>query len=140
MFQRRKEVAKADPGSRTARRPTSFATTVLAEGSALEGKLTVRGALQVDGAVSGQLSCDALLSVGSTGRVLGEVRAEQLSVAGRAYEKVYARGHLVVRASGQVRGHARYASLEIERGGIMNASTSLAADYPESDQERDAAE
>src|SRR5688572_2337098 len=94
--------------------------TVLGVGSALEGKISVRGALQVDGAVSGQLSCEAELSVGSTGRILGQVRSAQLTVAGRVDGIVYTRDHLSVLASGQLHGHARYATLQVERGGVMN--------------------
>lgn len=123
------------------RKPEASNLTVLGEGSALEGKITTRGPLQVDGAVSGQLLTSGQISVGAEGRVLGEVRAAQLDVAGRVDGIVYASDHLLVRARGQVHGHARYASLSVERGGVMNASTSLTADYPESDDdERDAAE
>lgn len=114
--------------------------TVLGAGSALTGKISVRGALQVDGAVSGQLSCDAGLSVGGDGRILGQVRAAQLTVAGRIDGIVYTREHLSVLAGGQVHGHARYSTLQVERGGVMNASTSLTADFPESDEEHEAAE
>lgn len=122
------------------RKQSEANVTVLAEGAALEGKLTVRGPLQVHGAVVGQLSCDGELAVGSAGRILGEVRATQLSVAGRVAGIVYTRDRLSVLATGQVRGHARYASLEVERGGVMEASTSLTADYPDSDLDREAAE
>ena len=119
MFRRRKESAAR--------------VTVLGEGSALEGKITVRGALELHGALVGQLSCDGHVAVGSQGRVLGQVCATQLTVGGNVDGIVYTRDHLCVLSTGRIRGHARYASLEVARGGIVHASTSLTVDYPDSE-------
>jgi cytoskeletal protein CcmA (bactofilin family) len=64
------------------------------------------------------------VSVGPEGKILGEVTADQLSVGGRVEGTVFARGHLLVLASGVVHGNARYTSLEVERGGVMDGSAS----------------
>ena len=100
------------------------AITVIAAGSVVEGTLRVRGMVQIDGTIDGTLVADGHVSVGPDGRVVGEITADQLSVGGKIEGTINAKGHLHVLASGSVRGNARYASLEIERGGVMDGNAS----------------
>jgi cytoskeletal protein CcmA (bactofilin family) len=106
----------------------SSAITVIAAGSIVEGTLRVRGMVQVDGTIDGTLIADGHVSVGPEGRIVGEVNADQLSVGGKVEGKINARTHLHVLASGAVRGTARYTSLEIERGGVMDGNASRVDD------------
>ena len=115
--------------------------TVLSAGCALEGKLTARGPVQLDGAISGGVTAEGPVSVGVGARILGEVRADALTVNGKIHGMVFVRSHLQVLASGAVRGYARYATLEVERGGVVDGSATLQheASAPGDDM-RDAAE
>lgn len=97
--------------------------TVIAEGSALEGTIRTRGPLQIDGAVCGTLTCEGPMSVGATGLTMGEVHAQSLSVNGRVQGIVFVRHHLQVREQGKICGHARYETLEIVRGGVVDGTT-----------------
>jgi cytoskeletal protein CcmA (bactofilin family) len=99
-------------------------TTVIAAGSVVEGTLRVRGMVQVDGTIEGTLIAEGHVSVGPEGRIVGEITADQLSVGGKVEGTIFARNHLHVLASGTVRGNARYTTLEVERGGIMDGSAS----------------
>lgn len=110
-------------------------TTILAAGCALEGELRVRGQAVIEGAVLGNVVTEGSVAIGPEGRVLGEVVARELSVRGRVDGIVRARGHLHVRSSGRVEGHATYDSLEIEKGGILQGSSyqALPGAAPEED-------
>lgn len=109
--------------------------TVVSAGSALQGNLRIKGPLRIEGAVYGNVTTDGHMSVGPEGRILGEVRAHSLTVAGRIDGIALVQHHLLVLRTGVMRGHARYQSLEIERGGVMDGTTSLADDTP-SDSEQ----
>jgi cytoskeletal protein CcmA (bactofilin family) len=98
--------------------------TVIAAGSVVEGTLRVKGMLQLDGTIQGTLIAEGQVSVGPEGKILGDVQADNLTIAGRIEGTVNARGHLHVLASGVVQGGARYASLEVDRGGIMDGRAS----------------
>ena len=120
-------------------KPTGSAgpVTVIAASTELQGDLRVRGALRVEGAVYGNVRADGHMSLGPSGRIVGEVRANTLAMAGRIDGIVQVRGHLHVLSGGIVHGHARYQSLQIERGGVMDGTTALATDAPESSDEED---
>ena len=124
------------------KRPPGGDVTILSEGSALEGKLSACGPVHVEGAISGSLVTNARVTVGAKARILGEVRAEELSVRGKIHGLVFVRSHLQVTASGAVRGYARYATLEVARGGVVDGNAILMTDtaQPEGDDLRDAAE
>lgn len=106
--------------------------TLIAAATELQGDLRVRGALRVEGAVYGNVRADGHMSLGPAARIVGEVRANTLAVAGRIDGIVQVRDHLHVLRGGVVRGHARYQSLQIERGGVMDGTTAPATDLPES--------
>lgn len=105
--------------------------TVIAAGSVIEGTLRVQGMVQVDGTIDGQLLAAGHVSVGPEGKILGEVAADELSVGGSVEGTVCARGHLHVLSTGSVRGNARYTSLEVERGGVMDGSASRVGEVAE---------
>lgn len=111
-------------------RASAVQVTVLAEGSALEGTIRTRGPLQVDGAVCGSLSSDGPMSVGTSGRIMGELHAQSLSANGRVSGLVFVRHHLQVRERGRLCGHARYETLEIVRGGIVDGTTNRMSGVP----------
>jgi len=117
--------------------PSASVLTVVSADAAIEGDLRVAGALRVDGAVFGNVTTEGDMSVGPQGRILGEVRAKNLSVSGRIDRIEHVRGHLYVRRGGLLRGHARYMTLQIERGGVMDGSTSRTDDLAEASEEDD---
>jgi cytoskeletal protein CcmA (bactofilin family) len=104
--------------------------TVLAQGSALQGTIRTRGPLHVEGAVCGTLTCEGPMSVGATGLVLGELRVQSLSANGRVSGIVFVRHHLQVREHGRLCGYARYESLEIVRGGVVDGTTNRMSGVP----------
>jgi cytoskeletal protein CcmA (bactofilin family) len=106
------------------RQQATGSITVIAAGSVVEGTLRVKGMLQLDGTIQGNLIADGHVSVGPDGKILGDVTADDLSIAGRVEGTVNARNHLHVLAKGVVQGGARYASLEVDRGGIMDGRAS----------------
>jgi cytoskeletal protein CcmA (bactofilin family) len=115
--------------------------TILSAGCALEGRLIARGPVRVEGAINGALTADGPVSVATGARILGEVRVDDLTVRGKVHGIVVVRSHLQVLASGAVRGYARYATLEVERGGVVDGSATLQAEAAaRADELREAAE
>ncbi len=106
------------------RQQRSATVTIIAQGSIVEGTLRVKGVVQIDGTVEGTLIADGHVSVGPEGSIRGEVIADALSIGGRVEGSLQARGHLHVLSTGAVRGDARYTTLEVDRGGVMDGRAS----------------
>lgn len=105
---------------------TASAVTVIAAGSTIEGTLRVSGLVQIDGTVDGHVYVQGQVSVGPEGKIVGDVEADDLVVGGHVDGALLARGHLHLLSTGVVHGDARYASLEVDRGGVMDGRASVA--------------
>jgi cytoskeletal protein CcmA (bactofilin family) len=110
------------------KRQSANAITVIAAGSSVVGTLRVKGIVQVDGSIEGTLIAEGHVSVGPEGRIAGDVTADELSVGGHIEGTLFAKGHLHVLATGRVRGEARYTTLEVDRGGVMDGRASHVED------------
>lgn len=97
--------------------------TVLGAGDRIEGTVVIRGRLHIDGEIRGDIEADGEVSIGPDGRVEGEVRAQNVSVAGAIEGTVIARDHLHMLPTGAVRGDAYFQSLQVDRGGVIFGRT-----------------
>lgn len=91
--------------------------TVIASGAFLEGSLRSDGDVHVEGRVRGSVDGAAAVSVGPTGTIQGDVRADEVTVGGRVEGTVIATARLHMLSTGTIQGDARYGSLEVDRGG-----------------------
>jgi cytoskeletal protein CcmA (bactofilin family) len=101
------------------------AVTVIAAGSTIEGTLRVRGLVQIDGTVDGQVLVEGQVSIGPEGKVIGNVQADDLVVGGHVDGSLGARRHLHVLSTGIVHGDASYTTLQVDRGGVMDGRARL---------------
>jgi cytoskeletal protein CcmA (bactofilin family) len=97
--------------------------TVIASGASLEGSLRSDGEIHVEGRVHGSVDSTATVSVGTTGTIHGDVRADEVTVGGRVEGTVVATARLRMLATGTIQGDARYGSLEVDRGGQIEGRT-----------------
>jgi cytoskeletal protein CcmA (bactofilin family) len=93
--------------------------TVIGNGTVIEGSVRSAASVRLHGRVEGVLIAEGDAIIGSTGSVLGDVMAEQLTLEGAIDGNVSVRGHLRVAPSGVLRGEVRYGTLQVERGGIL---------------------
>jgi cytoskeletal protein CcmA (bactofilin family) len=103
-------------------RTRSATPTVIAQGTLIMGSIRVAGAIQIDGQIEGAVVAEADAAVGATGKVLGDIFADELRIDGYVGGTVSVRDHLHLGASGRVDGDVRYGSLQVERGGVIAGS------------------
>jgi cytoskeletal protein CcmA (bactofilin family) len=95
---------------------------VIGYGAVIEGAVRSAASVHLNGRVEGLLIAEGEAVIGETGSVHGDVIAEQLVLEGAIDGNVSVRGHLLVAASGVLRGEVRYGTLQVERGGILAGS------------------
>jgi cytoskeletal protein CcmA (bactofilin family) len=106
-------------------------TTVISNGTLIEGKLHARGTIQIDGQVTGSVEVEGQISVGPDGRIEGELIGDNVAIGGKVKGKVTARGHLHVIKSGMIEGDVYYGSFEIDRGALVDGRTYHASELKE---------
>ena len=101
--------------------------SVLGPDIVVNGDLTAKVDLHLDGKVKGDLRCAALIQ-GEASEVVGSVTAESARVAGRVKGSITA-GVLMVLKSARIEGDVTYGSLTIEEGAQVDGKfTPRAAD------------
>jgi cytoskeletal protein CcmA (bactofilin family) len=110
------------PAAMPARGPATSATSerrtlIVGRGISLQGTVADAERLVVEGTVESQMIQAAELSVAQTGVFRGEVQVEDAEIAGLFDGTVTARGNLIIRSTGKIKGMARYKKLSVEEGG-----------------------
>jgi cytoskeletal protein CcmA (bactofilin family) len=96
--------------------------TVIGRGAVIEGTVRASGRIQIDGTVEGTLEVAGHVSVGPSGRVVGELVADDLVIGGRVEGKVTAKKHLHVASTGSIKGEVQYGTLQVDRGATMEGN------------------
>ncbi len=97
--------------------------TLIGQGARIEGTLTFRGYLRIQGDIVGDIRCDddraGTAVVHGAGSVIGSIAAPNLVIGGRVQGPMHAGDSIEILDGAQVRGDARYRLLTIEPGAIV---------------------
>lgn len=97
--------------------------SVVSEGFSFRGEINARGALHVQGSVSGQVKVDEL-TVGNSGEFEGTVACTTLTIKGR-FAGTAVCAELLVAASASVDGNITYQTLTVQRGASIRGELLL---------------
>ncbi|MFL5767679.1 MAG: polymer-forming cytoskeletal protein [Actinomycetota bacterium] len=97
--------------------------TVVGAGAKLEGTIVSAGSLRVDGHVKGNIQADGDVMLSPQSSVEADIRAENLSVAGRFHGSIVVKGRAELARGGRVDGNITAKSLVIQEGGIFNGQS-----------------
>lgn len=120
--------AFADPSrnstSRTGQR--SMAASIICNDMEIKGSITSEGALHIDGTVDGDVTAGDI-TIGQTGKVVGEVRAEAVKVKGEVLGSIRAR-RVELETGARVEGDILHASLSIQPNAIFEGQVKHSED------------
>jgi cytoskeletal protein CcmA (bactofilin family) len=100
-------------------------TTVIRQGSAVNGAVTGSGSVVVEGQFEGDIAIEATLTVAAGGRVKANVKATSIAVAGVLVGNLVAKDRVEVLASGSVDGDISAGRLIISDGATLKGSVNI---------------
>ncbi|MDX1736569.1 MAG: polymer-forming cytoskeletal protein [Halioglobus sp.] len=107
-------------------------TTLIAEGTVVDGDIQFSGSLEIEGLVRGNIVAepdqDALVRVVGKGCVEGEIRAPNIVLNGEVRGDVHATRQLELAPRGRVSGNVFYAMVEMSAGAEVNGSLTHVSD------------
>jgi cytoskeletal protein CcmA (bactofilin family) len=109
--------------------------TLIGAEAVVQGVVSLKGSLRVDGRVEGSISDAQTVVVGSGGVVRGDISAETVVVGGRVLGNVTATESVEILSEGQVRGDLRSPRLSTEEGGRLNGQCTMDGDAADADLE-----
>ena len=123
---------EADPVEATApttanREVTNMAengeVTIVGAGARLEGNVVSAGSLRIDGQVKGQINADGDVSLSPQSQVEADIRADNVSVAGRFKGNIIVKGKAQLARGGRIDGNITSKTLVVEEGGIFHGQS-----------------
>ena len=99
--------------------------TILGHESLLEGKLTVKHCIRIDGHIKGDLDSTDTVTIGSQGVVEGNINAANVIIGGKVEGSIVASGKVTLEESSQLIGDLKTAKLVIEEGAVLDGVTKM---------------
>lgn len=99
--------------------------SVIASGVELKGEINSKGSIRLDGSIDGKANIQGDLILGEKGFIKGEVRAENMVLAGKVEGNINTKGRLEITSSGSLLGDVICSVLIIQEGGILDGSSKM---------------
>ena len=100
------------------------ATTIISQGSKIKGDFELNAKLHVEGEIEGKVNSINFVSIGKTGLIKGELKANRLLVDG-IFDGELEVDILEITKSGKVIGNIIIKDLIIEQGGVFEGTSTL---------------
>jgi cytoskeletal protein CcmA (bactofilin family) len=101
--------------------------TVVGAAAKIEGTLVSAGSLRIDGQVKGQINADGDVTLSPQSQVEADIRAQNVSVAGRFKGALVVKGKAHLARGGRVDGNITSKTLVIEEGAIFHGQSVMDA-------------
>jgi cytoskeletal protein CcmA (bactofilin family) len=108
--------------------------TIVGVGARLEGNVVSAGSLRIDGQVKGQINADGDVALSPQSQVEADIRAQNVSVAGRFRGNVVVKGKAQIARGGRVDGNITSKTLVIEEGAVFHGQSIMDAGASSSSQ------
>ena len=111
--------------SRKNKHTHSAASTLISEGSLVEGSLHCENDLRIDGGFYGTIESQGNVIIGERAVTRSNISAREVVIAGKVYGDITAAGKLIITPTGQMHGDVTASSLVIMEGGILNGASHM---------------
>jgi cytoskeletal protein CcmA (bactofilin family) len=101
---------------------TGELNTIIGKGSVLEGNIRVQNSMRVDGRIKGDVECSDTVVIGKEGEVQGEVKANNVLLAGRLVGKIIAQGKVYLESKSVILGDLKASRLVVDDGAVFDGS------------------
>jgi cytoskeletal protein CcmA (bactofilin family) len=99
--------------------------TIIGVGVILEGKLSSNGNIRVDGSINGDITANGNVTVGETGEISGEIKAEVISIGGKVIGSINAKEKAVLESKAVLKGDIITKILVVEAGATFDGSSKM---------------
>jgi len=120
VFGRQQQAPKEPPPA-----VTDKVETVIGPNVTVKGTFISQGSLRIDGVVEGSIEAHGNVIVGEGAKVVANITANHVSVAGMVKGNITAAGRLEITAKGRVWGDIVAASLAVDEGGVLSGRSQL---------------
>lgn len=103
------------------------AVTIISEGVVIEGKVSSKGNVRIDGTINGNVQVGGNVTIGKSGLVNGEVSGQMVVNGGKIEGSVKASEKAVLEGTSILKGDIFTKILVVEEGAIFDGNSSMSS-------------
>lgn len=111
-------------------------TTIIGNGTCINGDIDTGGDIRVDGMLNGNIIHAAKILIGPEGTVTGNISGAEADVLGKVSGAIKVKGLLVLRSKGNVNGDIFAEKLQVEPSATFNGNCHMGANVVEIHSEK----
>ena len=100
-------------------------TTIIGSGAECNGDFSAKSSVRIDGVINGSVTVTGALTVGATGRIMGDVKAQSVIVGGEINGNVDAPERVELTATARVIGDVRTSIIVIDEKAIFQGKCDM---------------
>ncbi|MFT6148087.1 MAG: cytoskeletal protein CcmA (bactofilin family) [Saprospiraceae bacterium] len=101
------------------------ALNTLVEGTVIEGQVTAKSDIRIDGMIRGNLNCEGKVIIGITGFIEGQINCTNAVIQGKFEGTLNVKELLNVRESAKINGEVTTGKLIVESGAVFNVTCKM---------------
>jgi cytoskeletal protein CcmA (bactofilin family) len=99
--------------------------TIISSGVVIEGKLSSKGNVRVDGTVKGDVNVTGNVTIGDSGDINGQINADVITVGGKVVGKLNAKEKVVLEGKAVLKGDLVAKILVVEAGAKFDGNSKM---------------
>lgn len=99
--------------------------SLISSGVEIKGDINSQGSIRIDGQVEGNINIKGDLILGEKGKIKGEVKAENIIIAGKLEGRATAGTRFEIAATGSITGDINATTLIIDEGGTLDGNSRM---------------
>lgn len=107
--------------------PPDKVNTLIGKDTFFKGTLESKGSIRIDGKVEGQVDNKGDFIVGESGAVAADLKARNVTIAGRFEGSIEASGRLELKRTAVAKGTFKASALHVEDGAVLDGSMYMKA-------------
>lgn len=112
-------------GKKTTDHVNAKISTVIGVDVVLNGNITAKEAIRIEGTIIGDVSSEGTLVISSTGKITGNVSGSNIMVAGVLEGDMNSNGRIEVAATGRIMGNIKTKSLIIDENAVFQGQCTM---------------
>ena len=99
--------------------------TIISEGVKLDGNLSSKGNIRIDGIIKGDVQAEGNITIGEHGEITGEIKAQVIIIGGKIIGTVAATDKIVLESSSNLKGDLVTKILVVEEGAVFDGKSAM---------------
>ena len=109
-------------------------STIIGKGSRIQGTLTIKGGIRIDGEIEGVIDTDGFVLIGASGQAKANIKAKECLIQGKVDGDIYVKDQLELERTAVVTGNIVSRTLRIHGGAKLNGRCTM-SDNPKMPQD-----